>query len=521
MTKKGEKFASLSISLLEPPRIQMTCSTSNFRLETFSPNINDKNYLHLPPPTPDFALKQDNNCYTDIPMYAMAIATNKHTCLFRDCSLYGSVFFESDDIGRFSSAINGLVDFIVQPNETIFVPFQVKIPHAVSAISSQTKVSRSASCLSTEIGSSQEASISIKPIVINSFFNFRVSETNQKMQIALVEKINIKSSVSISYKFSNPISNKDRLPLFQVVLKNHYDTFLRNVEIQTMDPNPHSSIPIVPKNSDSYGNPIQRKKNGRNVIKLGDFIGPGEVACGYISHPDLFNLMDVYFSLPFCHFCNFSEPILASLGFSPKSNQKQINPPSRQSVAVKDHKKTQQPLLAEGSALSPNRSSPYMPTNTAQTPNKSQASLYNRPLMTIPPKSSQLQSPNFQVNLNKLPKAVQTLRPFTVQLQIINTNKKMANNNGPTGTNDTAKPIENGVISGSVSLAESESIFLFGNNNLTIPNILPGQSYVLVISLIALKQGKFPFPTITVRLKNYRNTQVDFDTGVIAIGCNE
>ena len=79
MTRKSEKIANLSISILEPPSIQMTCSTTNFRLESFSPNINDTNYLHLPPPTPKFSLKTENMCYTDIPMYAMAIATNKNT----------------------------------------------------------------------------------------------------------------------------------------------------------------------------------------------------------------------------------------------------------------------------------------------------------------------------------------------------------------------------------------------------------------------------------------------------------
>ena len=116
MSRKGEKIANLSITMLEPPSIQMTCTTSNFRFESFSSDINDLNYLHLPPPNPIFCMKKENICYTDMPMYAMAIAINKNSTPIRECSIFGNVFYESRDIGRFSSTANGHTDCIIQPN---------------------------------------------------------------------------------------------------------------------------------------------------------------------------------------------------------------------------------------------------------------------------------------------------------------------------------------------------------------------------------------------------------------------
>lgn len=516
MTRKSEKIANLSISILEPPSIQMTCSTTNFRLESFSPNINDTNYLHLPPPTPKFSLKTENMCYTDIPMYAMAIATNKNTTPIRDCSVTGTAFFESRDIGRFSSTTIGLTDFIIQPNEQVFIPFQLKIPHLISSVSSRTKVVRSQSCFNTEIGSNQKMNLPTKTILISSFFHFKANENNQKMQINILEKIDVQNSVALSYKISSPFSNSRRNSLFQVVLTNNLPILIRNAEAKTINPKPNSPVPTLPivhnsANTSEMDN-LNKKKTNR-IIKLGDSIDPGETVSGYVSYAEAFNSIEIYFLLPYCTFCCFSEPILASYGASPRidgqnSNKQQSQQNfSRGSSTVIETKKS--PSV---SAFDNRSNIPLSQASSSQKFHKNLAVPHPQPPAT-PPKPVQIPNLSFQANLNKLPKAVQTLRPFSVQIQIINTNKSSTVNKGEANDKNS--------INGVISIGESESIYLFGNNDLTFPNILPGQSYSVTVGLIALKQGNFTFPKIFVRLNNFKNTEIDFETGIIAIGCNE
>lgn len=492
MSRKGEKIANLSITMLEPPSIQMTCTTSNFRLESFSSDINDLNYLHLPPPNPKFCVKKENICYTDMPMYAMAIAINKNSTPIRECSIFGNAFYESRDIGRFSSTANGLTDFIIQPNEQVFIPFQIKVPHLISSIST----------FNNETSSNQKKILPIKTVTINSFFHFRANENNQKMQINTVEKINVKCSLLLSYKLSYPFANSNRNSLFQVELTNNLPIIIRNVEAKAIEPNIRPPAPM-PNSKNTPENDNLKKKMNR-IIKLGNLIEPGETVSGYISYSEPFNSMEIYFLLPFCTFCCFSEPILVSHN----NNQKNSNLPvskqlsqqafsNKQSISVAESKRSPSTSIIE------NRpgASPKTIKNLIAPPNpKPQMPIHQQPNLT------------FQASLIKLPKAVQTLRPFSIQIQITNTTR--GNPTNPGELNDT-------IISGSIIITENDSISLFGNNDLTFSNVLPGRNHIVGVNLIALKQGNFTFPKIIVKLNNFRNTEVDFETGVIAIGCNE
>lgn len=503
MTRKGEKIANLSISILEPPSVQMTCTTSNFRLESFSSDINDLNYLHLPPPNPYFGIKNENICYTDIPMYAMAIAVNKNSTAIRECSIFGNVFYGSRDIGRFSSSAVGLTDFIIQPNEQVFIPFQIKIPHLISSVSSQTKISRIQSGFNTEIGSNHEMNHPTKQITINSFFHFRANENNQKMQINTVEKVNVQNSLLLSYKLTNSLKNSHRNSFFQVTITNNLPIFIRNVEVKAIEQNPRSSVPVP--NSTNHVEIDNLKKKFNRSIKLGDSVESRETVCGYTSYSEPFHSIEVYFLLPFCTFCCFPEPILTAQNMAQNaSNLSMAKQLSQQNYSNK-----------QASAIGETKRSP----STSSVENRSdpiQKVVKNPPTQPIqkPPVSvPQQQNLTFQASLNKLPKAVQTLRPFSIQIQIVNTTKTNAQNQGEVNNNNA--------ICGSIVICENESITLFGINDLTFPYILPGQCHVLAVSFIALKQGNFSFPKIIVKLKNNKNTEVDFETGVIAIGCNE
>ena len=114
------------------------------------------------------------------------------------------------------------------------------------------------------------------------------------------------------------------------------------------------------------------------------------------------------------------------------------------------------------------------------------------------PDEAPVHIPPLQIEIKNIPRAIQALMPFNIKLQI--------------------KNLYQSPIQGTLSIKNSESIDLFGINNLSFPEIEP-QKYVEVpLTLVALIQGKFHFPTISIQPINFSPIEVNFNRGIIVIG---
>jgi len=98
-----------------------------------------------------------------------------------------------------------------------------------------------------------------------------------------------------------------------------------------------------------------------------------------------------------------------------------------------------------------------------------------------------------------IPRSQLALKPFIVDTTITN--------------------ITNVPISGKMAIAEiNDSIFLFGNNDLSIPALEPGSSTTRKLEFVAVKEGSYSFPSFDFELAGFPSTRLQSETGLLIIG---
>ena len=103
------------------------------------------------------------------------------------------------------------------------------------------------------------------------------------------------------------------------------------------------------------------------------------------------------------------------------------------------------------------------------------------------------------LNIEGIPVEWPALKPFCVTLHATN--------------------ITNQTISGKIVVAElNDSIFVFGNNNLTFNGIEPNATFDMPIKFIAMKQGTYKFPSFDFYIEGGRSFRINNDSGIIVVG---
>ncbi|OHS98181.1 hypothetical protein TRFO_09042 [Tritrichomonas foetus] len=187
MTKKGDKFCKLTLSLIEPPHLLMGCSTSHFALETFSNNNN----FHLPPPTPDFQLSDDQKCYSGVPVYLMVTATNKSAFQLRECRFAGTLSNGSISLTSFNSQS----DCVLEPQNSISITHS----HTFKFIGK---------------------------LSLLCYFHFKFENTKTKAKIA--EAVDFISPLAMSH-----IRSPGKRPVIQIMITNRYNFGMSSIEART------------------------------------------------------------------------------------------------------------------------------------------------------------------------------------------------------------------------------------------------------------------------------------------------
>lgn len=454
--RKGEKAAGFSLTLFSPPKISLTCATSKYQLETLSTKSN----LHLPPPTPLSRPIANKTCFADLPLYGTVVCTNKLQTSLRDCNIYGAVVRGNQELAHFSSKNIDYSDFTLNPNTSFNVPFYFVAPHRNQSNQNPEQKDH---------------------LTINSTFYFKNNETNQKMQVALSETIEIIDSFTIKQQISMPSHQSIRYPIVQITLTNNFSCLAHKVMLKTIDTT--KSFHLNPAYRKNIASLLDNNDGIEiNQYKVADLVGINETAGTYIIATQPFSAMEISFSIPFYKTCCFRELLYGSINLF------------KYSKSIEQHRSNESRL----------------------DPNQTQNIVSSRSIISFlaSPGTSFLPVPPVTAALGKIPKAVQALWPFSISISITNT---APSNNLIDFDTQSSKSALNGII----NLKENESIFLYDYNDLNITDLQPGKSIVIKINIIALKQGKFAFPSFVLAFQKYRAIEVNFDKGIIVIGSKE
>ena len=141
---------------------------------------------------------------------------------------------------------------------------------------------------------------------------------------------------------------------------------------------------------------------------------------------------------------------------------------------------------------------PYNSLTVSFTPRN-----FLRAFTTIQCKQPKQQTqPIINVKLNGIPQEWPALKPFTINLQATNTSDKN--------------------LSGKIVVAElNDSIFVYGNNDLTFKDFKPQETKDFSIEFVAVKEGTYKFPVFDFFVDSLKSFRVNNTEGIIVVGFND
>ena len=108
-----------------------------------------------------------------------------------------------------------------------------------------------------------------------------------------------------------------------------------------------------------------------------------------------------------------------------------------------------------------------------------------------------------KVSLENIPKEWPSMKPFKVTLHIKNISFDK-------------------ILSGRVAVAElNDSIFVFGNNDLTFKAIKPNEIGDVEIEFIAVKQGAYKFPAFDFYIGSFKSFRINNEAGILVVGIDQ
>ena len=118
-----------------------------------------------------------------------------------------------------------------------------------------------------------------------------------------------------------------------------------------------------------------------------------------------------------------------------------------------------------------------------------------------------MQRPNIpslvSVELENVPRECPAMKPFKIIIHAKNI------------THDQT-------LQGKIGVAEfNDSIFVFGNNDLTFKGVKPGETIDIPIEFVAVKQGTYKFPAFDFYIDTYKSFRVNNDEGILVVGHND
>ena len=106
------------------------------------------------------------------------------------------------------------------------------------------------------------------------------------------------------------------------------------------------------------------------------------------------------------------------------------------------------------------------------------------------------------VKLDGVPKEWPAMKPFTINLH--------------------AQNMSSQTVSGKIVVAElNDSIFVFGNNDLTFNDLKPQEVKDIPIEFVAVKEGTYKFPVFDFYVESYKSFRVTNTEGIIVVGYND